>query len=88
MHVLTRRAFTVDFEWRRLGQIMLVIGGVAAVGEVLLPTHGAVGFLARAAAFALIPVVLYVTGFAHAEELGQLRRLIGRVRGGLAREPA
>ena len=80
MHMLTRRLFTVSFEWRRLAQITLIAGGIAAAGDLLLPTHGLAGFVTRTAAFLVIPVVLYVTGFAHEQELAQLRRLIDRVR--------
>jgi O-antigen/teichoic acid export membrane protein len=79
MHVLTRRAFAAAFEWRRLAQLALVMGGVAAAGDLLLPTQGVAGFLTRAAAFALIPVALYVTGFAHPDELATARRLGGRL---------
>jgi O-antigen/teichoic acid export membrane protein len=75
MHILTRRVFSVAFEWRRLTQIVLVMGGIAAAGDILLPTHGIVGFLTRAAVLAAIPPILWVTGFAHAQELAQLRRL-------------
>jgi O-antigen/teichoic acid export membrane protein len=88
MHVLTRRAFTVQFEWRRLGQIVLVFGGLAVAGDLILPTHGFVGLVSRAAVFLAIPVVLYVTGFAHKQELRQLRALIGRAWEGLARASA
>ena len=88
MHLLTRRAFGVAFEWRRLTQLVVVMGGVGAVGDVLLPTHGAVGFLTRTAAFFAIPVALYLTGFAHAQELGGLRMVLERLRSGPAREPA
>ena len=89
MHVLTRRAFTVAFEWRRLAQLVVVMGGVAVAGDLLLPTHGALGLLTRAAAFLAIPPLLYFTGFAHRQELGKLRVAIGQVRGGgLGSEPA
>ncbi len=37
MHLLVRRAFPVTFEWRRLGQLVLVLGGLAVAGELLLP---------------------------------------------------
>ena len=37
MHLLTRRAFAAAFEWRRLAQLALVLGGMAAAGELLLP---------------------------------------------------
>ena len=47
MHLLTRNVFAVDFEWRRLVQIVVVMGGVAAVGELLLPTRGTIGLLTR-----------------------------------------
>jgi O-antigen/teichoic acid export membrane protein len=83
MHFLTRDLFRVDFEWRRLAQIALVMGGVAVAGELLLPTDGIGGLLARAAAFAAIPAALAATGFAHPQELRHLWRLVqrGRARG-------
>jgi O-antigen/teichoic acid export membrane protein len=87
MHLLTRRAFATQFEWRRLLQLTLVMGGLATAGELLLPTYGALGFLSRAAVFAAIPLVLLATGFVHPEELVRLRALVARVRQ-VAREPA
>ncbi len=80
MHLLTRRAFPVAFEWRRLVQLVVIVGGLAAVGELALPTSGAVGFISRAAVWALIPVALRATGFAHGAELSQARALVARVR--------
>jgi O-antigen/teichoic acid export membrane protein len=80
MHLLTRRLFTVAFEWRRLAQIVVVMGAVAVAGDLLLPTHGLGGFVARAAAFAVIPLLLLVTGFAHPQELGEVRGLAARLR--------
>jgi O-antigen/teichoic acid export membrane protein len=88
MHLLTRKLFTVGFEWRRLAQIVLVTGGVAVAGDLLLPTHGVGGFLSRAAAFAVIPVLLLATGFAHPAELSQARRLVARMRGAPAGDTA
>ncbi len=87
MHLLTKRAFTVDFEWRRLAQLCLVMGGVSVAGDLLLPTHGLVGFVTRLAALCAIPLLLAVTGFAHSEERRQLRALVARVRG-LSATPA
>jgi O-antigen/teichoic acid export membrane protein len=80
MHLLTRRAFKVAFEWRRLTQLCLVMGAVAAAGDLLLPTHGVVGFITRIAALCAIPLLLGATGFAHPEELRQLRALVARLR--------
>jgi O-antigen/teichoic acid export membrane protein len=91
MHILIRRAFAADFEWRRLAQLALVMGGMSAAGDLLLPTHGAVGFVTRAAVLAAIPLVLMGAGFAHRQELEQARALIARAqraRRGRTREPA
>jgi O-antigen/teichoic acid export membrane protein len=87
MHVLTRRAFAAAFEWRRLVQLTVVLGGLATAGDLLLPTHGAVGFVTRAAVLAAMPGVLLAIGFAHRQELAQARSLLNRV-ARRAREPA
>jgi O-antigen/teichoic acid export membrane protein len=76
MHLLTRRAFAVAFEWRRLAQLILVMGVIAVAGELVLPAHGVAGFLGRGAAFAAIPPVLWLTRFAHPRELAQLRLVV------------
>jgi O-antigen/teichoic acid export membrane protein len=81
MHVLTRRLFAVAFEWRRIAQVTVIAGGAAVAGDLLLPTHGAAGLLSRVAVFLLIPLALYATGFAHSQEIGALRQLVGRLRG-------
>ena len=88
MHLLTRRAFAAAFEWRRLIQLALVLGGMAAAGELLLPTQGVVGFITRAAVLAAMPGVLLATGFAHRQELDQARALLSRATRGVASEPA
>jgi O-antigen/teichoic acid export membrane protein len=89
MHLLTRRAFTVAFEWRRLLQIVVAMGGIAVAGDLLLPAHGVIGFLSRGAAFAAIPPVLWATRFADPRELALLRRLMDAgIRRTRAREAA
>jgi O-antigen/teichoic acid export membrane protein len=80
MHLLTRRVFRVAFEWRRLAQLALVLGGLSAAGNLLLPAQGLVGFLARGALLAMMPLLLLFTGFAHPQELAQLRALITAAR--------
>jgi O-antigen/teichoic acid export membrane protein len=80
MHALTRRAFPVSFEWLRLVQMVVIMGGLAAAGNLLLPTHGAVGLLSRLAVLAAIVPVLLATGFAHPAELRQARILLARMR--------
>ncbi len=89
MHVLTRRAFTVRFEWRRLLHLVGVMAAVAVAGEELLPTHGGIGLVSRVGATAAIPLILWLTGFALPEERGRLRDLLARAaRKGAASEPA
>jgi O-antigen/teichoic acid export membrane protein len=71
MHLLIRRAFPVSFEWRRLAQLAVVMGGLATAGDLLLPSTGLRGFATRALVFLAMPVVLWLTGFAHRAELDQ-----------------
>ena len=80
MHLLIRRAFPVTFEWRRLGQLILVMGGMSVAGELLLPTSGFGGFISRALVFLAIPVVLWLTGFLHRAEVDQGLAMLRRVR--------
>ena len=80
MYLLTRHAFHVQFEWSRLARLVLVMGGLAAAGDLVLPTHGVVGLLSRGLVALAIPLVLLATGFAHPAELRQVRVLLARVR--------
>lgn len=71
MHLLIRRAFPVNFEWRRLAHLVVVVGGLAVAGELLLPTSGFLGFTERTAVAIVIPPALWLTGFLHAAEIQQ-----------------
>jgi O-antigen/teichoic acid export membrane protein len=88
MHLLIRRAFAAAFEWGRLVRLALVLGGMAAAGDVLLPTRGVVGFLSRTLVLAAMPLVLLGTGFAHRQELEQGWAFLNRIARRRAREPA
>ena len=89
MYLLTRRVFRVAFEWRRLVQLTVVMGGITVAGNEVLPTHGAAGFFTRAAAFVVIPLALWATGFADHRELAGARRLLASaVKRRAAGEPA
>jgi O-antigen/teichoic acid export membrane protein len=79
MYLFTRRLFAVAFEWRRLAHVTFVLGAATVAGELLLPTHGAGGFVARAAVLSALPVLLLVTGFFHRAELARLRSLLARL---------
>jgi O-antigen/teichoic acid export membrane protein len=84
MYVLTRRLFEVGFEWGRLAHLVVVFAAVAVSGELLLPTKGLGGLLARGAWLALAPAVLLATGFMQRREIDGLgalaREVAGRVR--------
>jgi hypothetical protein len=54
------------------------VGGIAAAGDLVLPTGGFVGFVLRAAAWLAIPLVLLLTRFPHSEELVRARALVRR----------
>lgn len=79
MRLLTRSLFRVDFEWGRIALIALVVGGGAALGELLLPTSGVVGFLTRALVFALLPLLLVPLRFYRTQERELLRTMINPV---------
>jgi hypothetical protein len=84
MYLLTRRVFAVAFEWRRLAQMTIILGGLTVAGDLLLPTHGLVGFLTRGVVVAAMPLALFATGFAHRQELRQARELYARARRSIA----
>ena len=58
---------------------MVVIGGVAVAGELLLPTSGLLGFVERLAALAAIPLLLVATRFFGPEERARIRALARRL---------
>jgi O-antigen/teichoic acid export membrane protein len=80
MRLLTRELFPVAFEWRRIAQLALVLGGLAGAGELLLPTDGAVGFVTRGLLALALPVLLGLTGFYRPEERALIRTMLARLR--------
>jgi O-antigen/teichoic acid export membrane protein len=76
MYLLTRSLFRVGFEWLRLARLIAILAGVAVSGELLLPSHGLAGLLARAAWLALVPAALGLTRFFHPHELAGARALV------------
>ena len=63
MYAFTQRLFPVPYEWSRLTRALLTATGLIAAGELLLPTAGAAGLLARTALWLLYPLALLATGF-------------------------
>ena len=88
LHLLTRRLFAVPFEAGRIAGLVLVAGGLAVAGNLLLPTSGAGGFLSRLAVWLAIPPALVLTGVVRR---GEIRALLAAARGlrpaALARRP-
>ena len=86
-HLLIRNLFTVDFEWRRLSLLVVILGGVSVSGELLLPTSGFVGLVTRIAWLALVPALLALTRFFPPEERQHVRALAASARARLTRSP-
>lgn len=76
LHLLTRRLFRVPFESGKVVRIVLVAGGLAVAGNLLLPTAGAAGFLLRLLVFLAIPAGLVAAGVVTRGELRRLREAL------------
>ncbi len=75
MYGFTQRLFPVPYEWWRLARVTLVSAAIVALGELLMPTSGVLGFLGRAALWALYPLALLAGGFFTPAERRWLARL-------------
>jgi O-antigen/teichoic acid export membrane protein len=75
MYGFTQRLFPVPYEWGRLARVVLVSTGIVVLGELLLPTAGFLGLLARAALWLGYPLALLATGFFTPGERHWLARL-------------
>jgi O-antigen/teichoic acid export membrane protein len=86
MYGFTQRLFPVPYEWARLLRVLGVSTVLVLAGEMLLPTEGFAGLLARVALWLLYPLALLATGFFTSGErawLAQLRHpgeLVRRLR--------
>jgi O-antigen/teichoic acid export membrane protein len=69
LHTLTRRLFHVPFEWGRLTRAVLVLAIIGVGGELLLPTHGAVGLVTRFGLLCLVPPALLATNVVSPRDL-------------------
>lgn len=75
MYVFTQRLFPVPYQWGRLARVLLVSASLVGLGELLLPTDGFTGLVARIAFWLAYPAVLLLSGFFTDEERGWLARL-------------
>lgn len=87
MYGFTQRLFPVPYQWGRLLRVLAAAALLVGGAELLLPTDGVLGLLARLALWAAYPVLLGLSGFFTQEERGWLallrrpRELVQRVRG-------
>ncbi|HSK50296.1 MAG TPA: oligosaccharide flippase family protein [Solirubrobacterales bacterium] len=75
MYVFTQRLFEVPYQWGRLVKVLLVSALLVAGGELLLPTEGLLGLVARTLLWLAFPLALFLSGFFTAEERRWLARL-------------
>jgi len=76
MYGFTERLFHVPYEWGRLALVVGASAGLVGIGEAVMPTEGAGGFLGRLALWLAFPAVLYLLRFLTEEERTQLRLLL------------
>lgn len=69
MHFLTRKLFSVRWEWSRLASAVAVFAVVGVGGELLLPQDGVAGFATRLVALLAVIPALIATGVVTREEL-------------------
>ena len=75
MYGFTQRLFPVPYQWGRLARVVLTAAALVALGELLMPTDGIVGFLGRAVLLAAYPLALFASGFFTPGERAWLARL-------------
>jgi O-antigen/teichoic acid export membrane protein len=63
MYGFTQRLFPVPYEWGRLARVVAVASGIVVLGELLLPTEGFLGLIARTVLWLVYPLALLATGF-------------------------
>jgi O-antigen/teichoic acid export membrane protein len=80
MYAITQRLFPVPYEWGRLLRALLISAALIALGELLMPTAGALGLLGRVALWLAYPALLLAGGFFTPEERAWLARLRHPVR--------
>jgi O-antigen/teichoic acid export membrane protein len=75
MYGFTQRLFPVPYQWGRLARVVLTSAVLVGLGELLMPTSGALGLLGRAVLFCAYPVALLASGFFTPGERQWLARL-------------
>lgn len=76
MYRYTDRVFPVPWQWRRLFVIVVGAAALIAIGELLLPTEGAIGFLSRALLWLTYPALLWFGGALERDERAVVAELM------------
>jgi len=75
MYGFTQRLFPVPYQWGRLARVVLTAAVLVGLGELVMPTSGALGLLGRIALFCAYPLALFASGFFTPGERQWLARL-------------
>ncbi len=73
LFLLTRKVFTVPFEWRKIIPLVVIVAGLSLLGNELLPSDGIAGLLERSLLLVGIAAALVLARVVTVGELKTLR---------------
>ena len=73
LFLLTRKVFTVPFEWRKIIPLVVIVAGLSLLGNELLPSDGIAGLLERSLLLVGIAAALVLARVVTVGELQTLR---------------
>ena len=73
LFLLTRKVFTVPFEWRKIIPLVVIVAGLSLLGNELLPSDGIAGLLERSQLLVGIAAALVLARVVTVGELQTLR---------------
>jgi O-antigen/teichoic acid export membrane protein len=73
LFLLTRKVFTVPFEWRKIIPLVVIVAALSVLGNELLPSDGLAGLLERSLLLAAIAAALVLARVVTVGELQALR---------------
>lgn len=81
LYFISRRIYRVDYEFRRLGVILLVTAGAAVIFELYSPQGVVTGIFFKLALLAALPVIYLAGGFLTPDEHRALTGMVSGLRG-------
>jgi len=73
LFLLTRKVFTVPFEWSKIIPLIVIVAGFSVLGNELLPSDGLAGLLERSLLLTAIAAALVLARVVTVGELQTLR---------------